>query len=327
MKAAMEKVTKIAGHDSLEYDFSKENPWADEKMSDCGMNESVPSLSISVDDVMDDADSDEAFYNEALTLFASLKQAAEDAAHTWDAAHGTDSNDSDEALCGKAMALFEDLKQAVEDAASMWDSAHGAEAAVQNRVSARFDHSEEFIPQWFEKHDRHIRSIVKKFEKTINDPMYTMEDLMQEAYLAVFRAFEKYNPAKTLWYDPSAYFNVVIYKRMQELYRAAHSAKRNLYSEVSLEGFDFEGTDDIETDAKSGRHAANGIVAARDNVEQIVIDRDNVLRALNSPNKKMKPILELAALGYSQCEIAAYFNRSQSGISGILSKIRKELTA
>ena len=148
---------------------------------------------------------------------------------------------------------------------------------------------------------------------------------MQEAYLAVFRAYERYDPNAADLTVPSGYFNTAVYNRMLEIYRVAHAGKRTLFSEVPLEDCDLEGTDDAETDVKNGRHETGRFPAASDSVERIILARSEAVQIFSGVKEKQKPVIELTALGYSQMEIADYLGRSQSAISYTLNKFRKEM--
>lgn len=294
--AAKKASAHIAGYDDLEHDIPQEDLMALVASILTGADECFDE-SLSADSIgLDSADEEDGFLL------------------------------SDDDFAEKALAFFNDLKEIADDAGYAWDIAHGIDPDISDCGTAReWDQSPEFISAWIEEHDPEIRLVVEKFAGKISDCLYSMEDLMQEAYLAVVRAFNFYDPNKYRRLDASAYFYKAVENAMRMIYRETHAKKKTLCTQISLEDCDFEGRDADGMDAPVGQHKMSGFITAKDDVEQTVINRDGVISAIKHVKKKYQAIVELTALGYSQMEISAYLGRAQSLISYALKTFRKDI--
>lgn len=191
----------------------------------------------------------------------------------------------------------------------------------KDKTLVNWSTSPEFISEWIESHESGFRRIAEPYFKNIRDSAYSLEDFVQEIRLAVFRAFDSYDPYNAEKTDPESYFYIVARNQMKQLCRTISQKHRDSSNNISLDSCYFEETDDASDDLDAPLRV-NPHFISKDNVEDAVIFQDAIFSSIKG---RQRIVLELTAMGYRQVEIADYLGLSQSSISYDIQQIRKEI--
>ena len=174
--------------------------------------------------------------------------------------------------------------------------------------------------EWLQMRQRSVASHVKTYARYLKGSGYELDDLIQEANLAIFSGWNAYDPAtgsrdSFCWY--------IVYNKMRGLCRKALSQKRNFSTTESI---------DAVILAHSGFEQSCGSVTWSSTTRQDQSESDLALRyelsaAVAALAEEKREILSLLAEGYTQTEIAEILGRCQAGVSYHVTEGRRELKA
>ena len=174
--------------------------------------------------------------------------------------------------------------------------------------------------EWLQMRQRSVASHVKTYARYLKGSGYELDDLIQEANLAIFSGWNAYDPAtgsrdSFCWY--------IVYNKMRGLCRKALSQKRNFSTTESI---------DAVILAHSGFEQSCGSVTWSSTTRQDQSESDLALRyelsaAVAALAEEKREIFSLLAEGYTQTEIAEILGRCQAGVSYHVIEGRKELKA
>ena len=159
--------------------------------------------------------------------------------------------------------------------------------------------------EWLQMRQRSVASHVKTYARYLKGSGYELDDLIQEANLAIFSGWNAYDPAtgsrdSFCWY--------IVYNKMRGLCRKALSQKRNFSTTESI---------DAVILAHSGFEQSCGSVTWSYELSA----------AVAALAEEKREIFSLLAEGYTQTEIAEILGRCQAGVSYHVIEGRKELKA
>ena len=171
--------------------------------------------------------------------------------------------------------------------------------------------------EWLELHQQSITARVKPYVRYMKGSGYELDDLVQEANLAIFNGWDSYNPAAGTRAN-FAWF--IIRNQMRELLRKELSQKRNFLLTESMDARVL-GHSDFES---------SGFITWSSTAKQAQFESDFTLRdelraAVATLEEEQQEIFSLLVDGYTQTEIGNILGRSQAGISYRVTEGRKAL--
>lgn len=172
--------------------------------------------------------------------------------------------------------------------------------------------------EWLELHQQSIAAHVKSSARYLKGAGYELEDLIQEANLAILQGWTSYNPN---FGSRTSFCWHIVFNQMRGPCRQALSQKRDFARTVSI---------DARILAHSEFESSNESVSWSSAVKQAQFETnfaamDEMATAMEALGDEKKEILFMLAEGYTQIEIGNILGRSQSGVSYCVAEGRKTL--
>lgn len=181
---------------------------------------------------------------------------------------------------------------------------------------------------WYQEHISLIWSVVHKYTFDQND----LEDMFQEASIACFNAFNKFDIERGA--EDSTFYYKCMTNALKMKLRQKTAAKRGFEKKIfSIEGhFSFikeRFADSLEFTGPVLQYSEPWILADKKeeiDLEKLVDQRDLLKQIQKNLSEEEYKIIWYYGLGYSQQEISSKINRSQSLVSTCITKIKKKFS-
>ena len=174
--------------------------------------------------------------------------------------------------------------------------------------------------EWLQSHRSSILARVKHYAGYMEGPGYDIDDLAQEASLAIFNAWDSYDPEEQ---TRSQYCWFIVWNCMRELFRKSLAQKRNFQLTECVDANKFaSGFEDAGIDGTITWSSAS---CKQIPFDDILTAKENLSETMDAIEGQTKEILYLLALGYTQTEIGQMMDRSQPWVSMFIKEGRKTL--